>query len=144
MKTSTVNSGCERSRKLVSVSFAIVLGSSSYQQRRSRVSTKNGIQANVTRSPRRMRGSFTVTKSCPAKPLGLSLSDMAAQNAPFATSNNSPQFAAAPIQIFYYDPSTLSPTPLQGGGRLDKYDFTNLQSFGPSNGRHYPGPSNVQ
>jgi hypothetical protein len=30
------------------------------------------------------------------------------------------------------------------GKSWDCIDFTNLQSFGPSSGRHYPGPSDVQ
>ena len=30
------------------------------------------------------------------------------------------------------------------GKSWDCIDFTNLQSFGPNSGRHYPGPSDVQ
>jgi hypothetical protein len=51
-----------------------------------------------------------------ATPLGLSLSNMALQNAQFVTSGNNPLvLPQTPFQMLYYDPGTLSSVIVQGG-----------------------------
>jgi hypothetical protein len=53
-----------------------------------------------------------------ARPFGFSLSDMAAENAQFVTSQNDPHYLpTTPFQIFYFDPHTYTPSPVQEGTR---------------------------
>jgi hypothetical protein len=109
-KSNLIMGNRERSRQLVPVSFSIFLGLVTLP-----ATAVAGLGLEVpSQNASQLHGGQVIPPS--AKPLGFSLSDMALQNAQFATSGNDPRFfPTTPLQILYYDPSTLSSANVQGG-----------------------------
>jgi hypothetical protein len=119
----------ERSRQLVPVSFSIFLGLVSLPA--TAVAGIGGLEVPSPNASQLHGGQVTPPS---AKPLGFSLSDMAAKTAPFTTSMNDLKLLPkTPFQILYVDFSTSSSV-IVGGGLLT----TGINSFSvPANTYFY-------